>query len=94
MNVVFDHGDIMVREQKGGRRAPVFADMEDHEPGCYDVMEHDVLLEQRNPAAGTRVLAAFSSLSNMSAANYQRFEHEYKYAGLAVTPYGFKLGVL
>ena len=83
----------MMRERKdprGGIRNT--GQMTDHREGCYDVMEHDVLLEKRSKPGGTRTLEAFSSISNIDTTEWQNLETLYKYAGVAVTPYAYKLG--
>jgi hypothetical protein len=83
----------MLRERKDNTRGVMnFGNLADHREGCYDVMEHDVLLEKREKPGGTRVFEAFSSVSNMTQTEWGTLEADYKYAGLAVTPYAFKLG--
>lgn len=81
----------MMRERKAPNRI-VNALLADHQEGCYDVMEHDVLLEKRNKPGGSRALEAFSSISNMSTDDFTNLTQEFKYAGVAVTPYAYKLG--
>ena len=65
--------------------------------GCFDVHEHDVLLQGAHQPHGMRQMSVFSSLryKQMDATDEARIEHyikTYKFAGLAVTPYTPRLG--
>jgi len=65
--------------------------------GCYDVHEHDVLLQAAAQPHGMRQMSVFSSLRNKpyKEDKIKLLEHYIKYyklAGLAVTPYRVNLG--
>lgn len=91
VNVVFDSNSTT---KAAGE---VYGCVRDTDQGCFDVHEHDVLLQEAHQPHGMRQLAVFSSLRYKSsagddAAKISYFIQNYKFAGLAVTPYTPRLG--
>ena len=75
----------------------VYGNVRDTDQGCFDVHEHDVLLQGAHQPHGMRQMAVFSSLrykqkDTADAARIKHFIENYKFAGLAVTPYTPRLG--
>ena len=100
VNVFFDPSSTA----KPDNEKAVYQNARDTDAGCFDVHEHDVLLQQSHQPLGMRQMAVFSSLrykpksildNDKNPDNDERlafYIQYYKFAGLAVTPYRVNLG--
>lgn len=90
VNVIFDPSTT--RPFSGG-----FDPVRGTDQGVHDIHEHDVLLQKSSQPFGQRQLAVFSSLRSVQDKksddeNINNIVDNYKFAGLAVTPFYVKTG--